>query len=154
MNLIDNLKKPWVIYAGLGLGVVILLSSRSSSSAPASSTTSGIDYQASMNVAGMNYMQHIYDTAVTFATAQYDADLKTKAIVASAVMTLDQNSTVANTQIANANAGVTNSLIASHTALKLDRQQNDARSYLVGLVQSSASQNLTQITPQSAEQNL
>lgn len=155
MNILENLKKPWVIYAGLGLGAIVLITKATGgNSAPAQNTKAVADYQAAMNVAGMNYMQHLYDEAVTYSIAQTDADIKMKALVAGVIVSLNETSSIAQTNLANINAGITNSVIAAHTALDLDRQQNAARALLYGMIGSNTQDNTGGLTtPQLAEQN-
>jgi len=155
MNILENLKKPWVIYAGLGLGAIVLITRASGGSSPAANTKAVADYQASMNVAGMNYMQHLYDEAVTYSIAQTDADIKMKALVAGVIVSLNETSSIMQTNLANTNAGITNAVIAAHTALSLDRQQNAARALLYGMIGSNTQDNTGgAVTPQIAEQNV
>jgi hypothetical protein len=150
----SQFKKPWVIYTGLGLGALILLSSlgKGANSAAPQSTAQALSYQEAMNQAGMAFMQHQYDASVQYEQNRFNADVQMQALTIATLTNLSAASDQSANQFANVQAGITGTILQNNLSASLERQMMPLRMALFN-VAVNQSQGTSSATPQIQEQN-
>lgn len=131
MNVLSTLKNPVVLGGGALLGVVLLMRS-SGANAAVASTADAINptvVSATMqyNTAALGAEVQKAQAAYQYGATVYALNVQDHANVLSYMKNLDDNATMVENSRINADAGVTNALIASNTAMVVDFSNNAER---------------------------
>lgn len=131
MNLGGVFKNPVVWGGGALLGVVILMRS-SPANANVSANMDAVNptvmsANVQMNAAAYGFEIEKAKVAAELGAAKFNADVKDHALFYDFLKNSDNNSTVLGQARIESNAGITNSLISSSTAIIVDQMNNANR---------------------------
>lgn len=129
MQLGETLKNPIVLGGGALVGIVLLMRSGGSHGAPAPSNynPSVIANTAAVNAQVMAGQIEMAKVQAGLASLSYQADVAKQLGFMKFLSNTDDNNRIIQTQRISANAGITNSMIASSTAIIVDQSNNATR---------------------------
>jgi len=119
------LSNPLVLAAGAGIGLIILLNAGGGGSSEAS--PAAINAASVNNQAAMRAVTDQANISAGVEKARFNADVSKQANVLSWIKNADDNQTQVALQTMRSQQAIAQSSIASHTAIVVDQQQNNAR---------------------------
>lgn len=131
MQLGDTFKNPWVLGGGALIGMVLLLRS-SGANAEVSSTMDGVNptmmsSAVAMNATVMGANIEVARLQAHLGEIAYQADVAKQLGFFSLIKSIDDNNAIVANQRTISQAGITNSLIQSSTAIIVDQANNATR---------------------------
>lgn len=124
----ETITNPYVIAAGVGLGLVILFM-RGASANAAGDGSIPYSYNPGFQVSGAAYQYFTAQgqQAAQVGIASINADVSKQIALLSTIKAFDDNASILSARTLESNNGILNSQITSMTNLQLDRQQNATR---------------------------
>lgn len=135
MSIGKMLTNPWVLAGGAAVGLIILMSGKggTSSGPNIGATLSSLEISNDMNKAGLAFRAAEAETAASVSMASMAKDASIFSSTAAMLGNLMNAATVRAATMAEANAGVMNSIISQRGAISLERQAGANRIALATL---------------------
>jgi len=125
------LSSPIVWIGGAGLGLVLLMSRGNTSASPsgavAAMTPQYLNASVQMNSAALGAQVDLAQVSADLGKAKMAADVTSQSLYYGYLKNQADNNTLLSGKQMETQAGITNAIIASGTAIQVDRQQNAAK---------------------------